>query len=636
MLATVLAGCGGGGGGGGSLTPPETPGVTLTVRADTVRTGTRSVAGRVPVITASVDDGADVVALNYSTGSVIASGKLVGGKSALRVTPGLTIVVVVTGKRDGKNYRLSTIIPTVPIADKDVVADPATTIAAEAIASKHAAGAGTVLDHATCAAVLAKAAEFVLATPAADYSVGGGLLGGTEFGKPGSIVVAEIPEVVAAVPVVINNSVVLAKNAIQQIKEAGVPLAAMASQEIPDAQRIFTDEVLGKYVAFVSGLRISILGSLLADDSAKPQLDGHSFYIEDDHMGRTFSGVYVAGGRGVLSLTDTGAGPADRYTITVRDGALTRTLVVVKSGTQLAYTETVSDGSAEYKASFPVLGHSEDLGANPSYTGTLSLKNAAFPTAVTFAGTLSAVGMDIDSYRKVVFDGTLTAPNFSMGGRFECNFPSSKPAGAKAWQSIYDFMTSASMTDGRVSITDGATTMTLTGDIRASFSVATIDGYSEAWPTHFELSGKYRNSHSGLGFDGDITANWTNPGDVTELTARGDVQMVGKLTRTGHPTYSQDVKVTLDGGVITSTIDLRVGSNTLIGSASGNMVRHKSPYGKLTLTNQAGVQFNLDLSSSYVLTGDIKAGAALATAATISEVGDRIRIAYTDGTFDEF
>ena len=319
-------------------------------------------------------------------------------------------------------------------------------------------------------------------------------------------------------------------------------------------------------------------------------------------------------------------------------GALTRTVVAVKSGTQWTITETVSDGSAEYSASFPDTGH--EPGANPSYTATISLKNAAFPTALTFVGAASAEGAGLDTYSKMVFDGTLTSPNFSSRGRFEVNFLSSMPSNHKPGATIHDFPTSASMTNANISVTDGAgaagTTITLTGDMSATATTITHDGYAESVPTHFELSGTYGNTHSGLGFDGSIEANWTNPGEVTELTAKGNVNLHGELTRTGHPTYYEDLAVALDNGAITSDIDLRVGGNTLKGTASGTKVQDRSPYGTLTLTNQAGVQFNLESNSSYVLSGSVKAGSPLTQVAAISKVGDRIRITYTDSTFDEF
>ena len=628
VLAVTLVGCGGGG--GGSIEPT---GVTLTISADTTWAETRSVTSRSPIINAPLDIGAVVVAYDYSTGLELARGTItVSGKCRLDVTPGLTIVVVATGTRGGKDYRLSTIIPNVPIADADVVADPATTIAAEAIAQKHPIGSGTVLDDATFGDVLGEATAYVAANADEDFSLTGGLIGGTAFGVAGSIDTAKIPDVIDHVPDVINSNLVQAKNAVQQIKEAGVPLMAMTEQEIPDAEGIFTDEVLAKYEALASRLSDqSVLGGVAMRGV---NITGEYFDLMEIPLGHT----YTLGDAG--SLTETGVGPTDRYTITyihTNGGTATCTLVAVKSGAQWTVTETRdTDTLLEYKVSFPQIVK-EDWGHDPSLTGNFSFKDKDFPTALTFEGTASAEGTGPDTYTKGVFDGTLTSPNFSARGRFEVNFLSSLPDNHKPDAVIYDFATSASMTDANISVTDSAgNTITLTGDMSARASTNMHNGYAQCVPTHFELSGTYGNTHSGLGFEGSITANWTNPGVVTELTFNGNVNIRGELTRTGYPTYYEDVTVTLNSGAITSEIDLRVGGDSLKGTASGTMVRGNSPYGTLTLTNQAGVQFNLESSASYVLSGSMQAGYPLTEVATITKDGDRMKITFTDDTYEQF
>ena len=634
ILAAGLVGCGGGGPGSS-----EPTGVTLTISADTEWSETRSVTSRATTMIAPLaDEGSLVVAYDYSTGLEVARGTLTLGTCKLNVTPGLTIVVVITGKSGGKDYRLSTIIPDVPIADAEVVADPATTIAAEAIAQKHPIGSGTVLDDATFGDVLGEATAYVAANADEDFSLTGGLIGGTAFGGAGSIVVAEIPDVVAAVPDVINSNLVQAKNAVQQIKEAGVPLMAMTAQEIPDAEGIFTDEVIDKYKAFAAGLDESVMGTLLMGSWDSVQLDGSDVHYSDIPLGRTYTGVLSGG---VLTLTDADADTAGRYTIVTEVDALTRTVVAVKSGIQWTINETVSDGSAEYSASFPDTGH--EPGLNPSFTADISLKNEAFPTAVTFEGTASAVGAGKAAYTKMVFDGTLTAPDFEARGRFEVNFLSELPDKAKPDAVIYDFPTSASMTNASIAATDSAgNTITLTGAISATGTTITESGdlgHTEFRPSHFALSGTYANSKSGLGFEGSITANWTNPAASydDEMKAEANVNLHGEITRGDHPPYYEDLTVTLDNGAITSVIDLRVGGNSLKGTASATMVHEHLPYGTLTLTNQAGVQFNLALSASEVFSGSVKAGDPLTQVATITKDGDRIRIASdTDSWYEEF
>jgi hypothetical protein len=632
ILAAGLVGCGGGGGGGGQT---DLPGVSLTISADTTGDGTRSVTSRGPIINAPLDEGAVAIAYEYRTGDEVARGTLdAGGQCTLDVTPGLTIVVVITGTKGGKDYRLSTIIANVPVADEEVFADPATTIAAEAVASKHPKGSDTVLDDATFDAVLTQATAYVVANADGDYSLTGGLIGGTAFGGVGSIVVATVQAVVDAVPAVIDSNLILAKNAVQQIKEAGIPLMAMTEQEIPDAEGIFTDEVLGKYEALADRLSDqSLLGGVAMRGV---NIGGEYFDLMEIPLGHTYT---LDGESG--TLTETGDGQADRYTITyiyTNGETATCTLVAVKNGSQWTVTETRdTDALLEYKGSFPEIVN-EDPGHDPSLTGSFSFKDTDFPTPLTFNGTASAVGSDKDAYTKMVFDGTLAAPDFSARGRFEVNFRSTMPSNAKPDDVIYDFATSASMTDASIAATDSAgNTITLTGDMSATATTITKDGYAQQVPTHFEMSGTYGNSQSGLGFEGSITANWTNPGVVTELTAKGSVNLHGELTRTGYPPYYEDLTVTLDNSAITSDIDLRVGGNRLHGSASGTMVHDNPPYGTLTLTNQSGVQFNLAIDTSEVFSGSMKAGDPLTEVTkSITKVGDRMRITFTDDTYEEF
>lgn len=131
-ISVLIAGCGGGGGG-------EQPGTILTIGADVSTGGT---AGSSSVradstLTAPLDAGSLVVAYDFKTGKEVARGTLDStGWCTLRITPGLTVAVVITGTREGKNFRFSTIIPQVPIYSKEYVLTPATSIAAEAIAQE--------------------------------------------------------------------------------------------------------------------------------------------------------------------------------------------------------------------------------------------------------------------------------------------------------------------------------------------------------------------------------------------------------------------------------------------------------------------------------------------------------------------
>jgi hypothetical protein len=126
LLAAVMVGCGGGGGG-----VATTPGVTLTVNTDTALVAVKAASSRL-VASAPLEAGATVVVYDYKTGTEIGRGTLdSNGQCNVSVTPGLTVAVVITGTHDGKAYRLSTIVPSVPTTDTTCTATLATSVAAE-------------------------------------------------------------------------------------------------------------------------------------------------------------------------------------------------------------------------------------------------------------------------------------------------------------------------------------------------------------------------------------------------------------------------------------------------------------------------------------------------------------------------
>lgn len=615
LLLTLLAGCGGGGGG-------STPELAATLNLSTDTMSVSLAASSRAVVGAALDEGGIVTVYNFLTGEVIVTGTLdAQGKSTVEVPAGLTVAIVITGTQGdpAKNYRLSLVIPTVPIDGGDYTADPATSIAAEAVAQKYYGTqiiSQSVLDVAT-----ADAQAFVTANADADFSLTGDLITGTgtDFGKDAGLG-ADLDEIVNGVPDE-TNGVALAKIAVQQIKEAGVPLVAMVSLERPDVDGIFTTEVTAKYKALGSRLDKLIMPAL-AGDLELSGSPSDRLSIFDLAVGNAYQVIGEDFGRLVIEPNGTASG---KIVITAdsppgETPAGTYRLEASKSGTTWTVTQTFTgDELQHYTVTVPeAVQDGVNPGANPSFTGNISLTDSAFTTPITFNGTASAVGADPDQYTQWTFTGTLTSENVTSSGTFQANFPSTVPAGAEAWDNIYDFPTAASMTNGNITVTGGGTTIALTGNISVEMVNYTGDSGLEFAPKTVSMTGTYDNSHSGLHFEGSITGNWTNAPTTGSLTAAGTLNLDGELTRDGHPTYYADITFTLDSGTVTSDIDLRAGASTLIGTATGTFTAddHLGD-SSLKLTNQAGVEFNVTRSAAGAIGGTVKVGSE--TVATIAE-----------------
>lgn len=623
-LATVvvlLSGCGGGGGGGGIAT-----GTPLTILTNTAGSGSLPET-RDASVAAPLESG-EAVVYDFSTGREITRSPLdSNGRCTVRVSPGLTAVVVVTGTRQGKQYRLSTIIPVTPQAAAEYVADPITSLASEAIGKKYFR-TNTVIDQATLDTVMNAASEFAHSNPSADYSVGGGVFGSAAYGQPGCINETAAANVLDAVPDTIDNDLVQAKNAVQQIKEAGVPLSEMLSQERPDIESIVTQAVIDKYAGI--GDRIgTLIGPALFGELKVG--DDWGISVFDLTPGRVYQATKTMD---CIELNDAGAGTAGQIRITMADDGGTCTVTASKSGSTWTVTQRHSADSAQlYRVTIPQ--PPDEPGSNPSYSVTMSLEDSVFTTPVTFNGTLSATGASSSSYTQIVFNGTLNSPNLSSSGRLEVNFPSSKPAGADPDKTIYDFPSSFTMTNADIRVTGEGKTVRLTGGITASTANVQVDGGVSAWPRHIELNGGYTNSASGLAFEGSITGDWTNPAaGVDQTTAVGTVNVAGELTRSGHPSYYVNFTFNLNGGELTTDIDLQMGPSTLTGQATAALTHDGVSNADLTLTNQSDVEFNLTRSAAGVISGSIMVGES--RVADISVEGGLLRIDYTDGTFEAF
>lgn len=113
----LLAGCGGGGGGGD---PIEPTGTALAIGADAAFSEARASSRVGQELGAPLESGARVAIYDFATRQEIASGQTgPDGFWRSNLTAGLTAVVVITGSNAGKTYRLSAIIPVVPIGEGD-------------------------------------------------------------------------------------------------------------------------------------------------------------------------------------------------------------------------------------------------------------------------------------------------------------------------------------------------------------------------------------------------------------------------------------------------------------------------------------------------------------------------------------
>lgn len=622
-LAVVLSGCGGGGGGS------DQPGVTLTIGADTLAgTKTLEVKTRAVDLVAPLPQGSTVIVYDFKTGAEITRGTLdATGKCKVAVTPGLTVAVVVTGTVDGKNYRLSLLIPQVPSTDTEYVANPVTSLAAEAIAAKHFKK-GVTIDQSTLDEVTEAAYDFYSSNPDMDYSVGGDVFAGASFGASDSLT-TEVQQVVDTVPSTLNQNLVAAKNAVQTIKEAGVPLRSLLDQEWPDAQSIFTEAILDNYRALSNAFGQLIGPAIFGDLRTETESGLNIFDLE---LGKAYTVVDPA----TLLVSQTGTTDSNKIRITMTTDGATLTVVATKASNSWTVKQT-SSADAAMAYTLTLTDPQSIPNTNPSANVTLSLKDKNFPTTgITFSGTVSATGED--PYSKFSFNGNLASPQVTMSGAFSVNFPSSVPEGADPGDVVYEWPTSASLSNGTITVTGGGKTLSFTGGM--SFDTVVYQnshGEPELGVKSVEMTGDYKNSNSKVEFKGSISGAWTNAPTVYP-NAKGTLNLHGELTRTGYPTHYADITFKLDSGHITADIDLRVGAHTLTGTASATLDAdgHLVGTSTLVLTNQAGVKFSLSRNASGEYAGTIRAGSPEEKVADISKSGSLLRIDYIDSTFEEF
>lgn len=641
LIALCLTGCGGGGGGSA-----ENPSISMSVGADTAPTDFPGVRGDV-IPAAPLEAGGRVTVYNFATGQEVGSGVLdTNGMCRIPVTPGITAAVVATGTKAGKNYRLSTIIPVVPIDGGRFIASPLTSMAAEAIALRHFGR--TALDQDTFDHVLEKAREFVQLHPDADYSLDGGVICSGEFGQPGCLVESMVQEIIDAVPDEIDSSVVQAKNAVQQIRDIGVPVCSLLNQERPDIERVFAATTAEQYRDLADRLSTLILPAMFGgmeytDSEGNPiwptvfdlQI-GKGYLLQRMEEGTDdwsnwwyklsdYPQADTAGQVTIVYTTEAGIIPEGTYTLVAKRTGITWTVTQTFTG----------DPAQQYVVTIPSPG--ADPGQNPTLSLGVSLQDAQITTPVSFSGTISATGPDRDSYTSITFDGRLTSAETAASGRFQASFPSDLPNGADPDDStIYDFPTAFTLSNGSIKVTDGLTAISATGNISATMTTVNRGSGPRAVPKHIEITGTYQNSSTGSKFSGNIVADWSNP--PSDLpNADGTFRMAGTITCPERPSYSIDLQGALDGTSATTDVSLHAGNTSLTGQATGTLDSEGHlASSTLTLTNQGNVVFTVSTDEYNHITGTITTGGE--TAANITRNGDFLRITYrsTPVTYEEF
>lgn len=709
VAALAVTGCGGGGGGGGSAITGGT-GVLTIIGADAG--GGALTRSRDGVISAPLDDGAKIEAFDFTDGTKLATGTIKNGKGQIKLPADKTVAVVVTGTRNGKHYRLSLIIPCTSQAQTEYVANPATTIAAEAIAQKFFR-TGTRIDTATWENVLQEAQTYVDDNPDVDMSIGGGLIEeGKAFGEAGSINEEPLADVIAAVPAEINDKLVKAKNAVLQIKQAGVPFRGLLNDELADiglvaesTGKAIADANLDQYAAKYRQMA-NRLGYLMI-----PALEG-GFGIPEEILGvglRRVSIMDLEVGKayrvvgeedGLLVLEQTTGAEAGKVKVTYVVDTTTYTLRGTPSTTGWTLVQTSSTDST--------LNYSVVVAESPTPRLSISLRDRYVTTALTFTGTLTIVG-PTDAPTSVTFDGTLKSAELTATGTATAKFPA-VPQGrqeVERWPNEIDLaLTSSRFSAGGVtSQASGTFVMKLTTDLfevgadlpllplpteislsNASLVVTagghtssvsgsgviklseygggvmptefTLSGFSASldggkvtatgelsvkgvvpdlsqdpdlpWVTDASLEGTFTNKHNGTSLTGVLTGKWDNPGSSAD-EAQGTVTAQGTLKRANYEDFAVDFEIQFNGDGTADLTVTKIGWTNAYLTGTGEFTLNGDgdvTEATLSLTNQAGVQFDIDLDFNGTVTVDGE------QVGTITKDGSAAKVTYSDDTYD--
>lgn len=555
LVALVVTGCGGGGGGGGAAITGGT-GILMTIGADAGGGGLgRSRDG---VITAKLDAGAVIEAFDFATGTKLATGTIgADGKGTISLPASKTVVVTVTGTRDGKQYRLSLIIPSTTTGQTEYEADPATTMAAEAVAEKLGYAEGTVvaIDNKTWDDVVAAAEAYIVANPDPDMWIGGGLIEtGKAFGAEGSINVEELGDVVDSVPETIDNDMVKAKNAVFQIKEAGVPFKTLLDEEIPDVGMVaeatgnaiddaHLEQYAEKYRVLADRINDLIIPAVIGGFTTPPQQLGDptgGLSIMDLELGKAYQ--VIGRENGLLMLEEIAGGEAGKVKIILVDGATTYALRGTPSAGDTVWT-LVQTSSSDAQLNYSVAVNS---GTAP--TLNISLRDNDITTPLTFDGRATTVGPAGGPYTSITITGALSSAEVVANGTATLKFPE-QPLGRVVIEENYPSEVDINLTNG--TFRAGTISATASGSLVMMMTPVAISGLpSLPLPTEITLT------------NASLTVN--ADGHVSSVSGSGTIKTSYVETEEGMPDILPteftvtSFSASLDGGQVTATGSLSV------------------------------------------------------------------------------
>jgi|GEM_PF-2645005 len=457
VAAFVVTGCGGGGGGGGAAITGGT-GILTTIGADAG--GGALSRSRDGVITAKLDAGAVIQAFDFKDGTLLATG-IIGadGKGQIKLPAGKTVVVTVTGTRGGKSYRLSLIIPCTTEGQVQYTADPATTIAAEAIGDKlgYAKGTNEGIDNKTWNDIVAAAQAYIDGLPQApDMSIGGGIIAaGKTFGAEGSIDAVKLADVISKVPETIDNALVKAKNAIFQIKQAGVPFQSLLTDEFADVATVaegtgkaidnaHLEQYGEKYSQMAVRLDDLIIPALMGGFTMPLDLSGvmGGLTVMDLEVGKAYQ---VTGEEdGLLLLEETAGGEAGKVKISRTIG---NTVYLLRATPSASGWSLVQTSSADALMLYSVSAASTASGS----TVAISLRDSQVTTPLAFNGTLAVAGPAGGPYTSMTITGSLSSAELTASGTTVLKFPA-QPLGREGVADFYPNEIDISLTSGRYSV----------------------------------------------------------------------------------------------------------------------------------------------------------------------------------------
>ena len=536
-----------------------------------------------PTSATTLDAGATIQVLNFRTGSVIGTGNTgANGSGTVNVTAGLTVAIVITGTQTinsaVNHYRLSTIIASVPTTSTTYVLSADSSVAAEAFASA-ALGTNRVIAPSSFDSVVTIAFNTLAGLPSQqqNYSIEAStplINGSFAFGAGGDAALNTtlVAPVITAVQNIIPPPLVMAKNDVAQIKAIGLPLASLASDERASlqtagselstaVQAINVSTVETKYPALWQRLHGMIFPIFFQGGSSGWSYGGQTWY-----SGTVFeNGGYFQFGNAYLATPSTDSygdnyllvtldpnhtAPANQiivHTANWPDGAVYK--IVIDDNALSAVVTSSDDPNLNYSVKFttsvPIASITSPgiaTLANPSLTGTFSVKDSQLTTGITFTGTISATGINYQSYTAFNFSGKLTSDEVNATATAQVTFAANAPASSTTGNH-YNYVTGISLTNASLSVIMGSIASSFTGCLVVQANQFTP---TCSLPTSIQLSGNSTVTIGGVTITCtgalNITAGYV--GQTSTLQALSFTFTNGKVFLN-----TPDRTITLSGGI---------------------------------------------------------------------------------------